>query len=101
MSGGGSERGNDVARQSVVRPSTEADDSGDIGDPSDWESLASSETHGPMGLEYRITFTPEEARLVARAEDVGNLDVFASAKRAVLDAAHAILEHVDEAVPTS
>jgi hypothetical protein len=82
-----------------MRQSEDADHSGDVGDPSERESIASSESHGPMGLEYCITFTPEEAQPVARAEEAGGLDVFASAKRAVLDAARAILEH--EAVATS
>jgi hypothetical protein len=56
----------------------------------DWELIAdSSDTEIALG--FRISFTPEESRLIARAERAGNLDVFEVAKRAVLERARALV----------
>ena len=68
-------------------PITNVDDVDDIGDPSSWEIEADSESDGPMGIEYVVSFTSEEARLIARAQTEQGLDVVAVARRAVLDAA--------------
>ena len=55
----------------------------------DWELIAdSSDTE--IALVFRISFTPQESRLIARAERVGDLDVFEVAKQAVLERARAL-----------
>lgn len=87
-------RGSDVAKNAGHNPVTEemlepAVD--DIEDPSEWEGVTSSETDGPMGLQYCVTLTPEEAQVVARAELLADIDVLAIARHAILEAAHSLL----------
>jgi hypothetical protein len=55
----------------------------------DWELVAdSSDTEIALG--FRISFTPQESRLIARAEVAGDLNVFDVAKQAVLERARAL-----------
>jgi hypothetical protein len=55
----------------------------------DWELVAdSSDTEIALG--FRISFTPQESRLIARAGRMGDLNVFEVAKQAVLEQARAL-----------